>query len=109
MNEVRKHKHEILFRDAPDVEAIPSKELSSPEHIDAEALRTMIRASLQDLPGIYREPLTLAFLEERSYQEISDILRLPVGTVGTRITRGKTLLKQTYLRHATHKESYGQE
>lgn len=49
---------------------------------------------LGQIPLIYREPLTLYFLEEKSYEEISDILRLPLGTVGTRINRAKALMKK---------------
>lgn len=49
---------------------------------------------LEKMPIIYREPLTLYYLEEKSYEEISDILRLPLGTVGTRINRGKISLKK---------------
>ena len=46
------------------------------------------------MPVIYREPLSLYFLEEKPYEEISDILRIPVGTVGTRINRAKVLMKK---------------
>lgn len=40
----------------------------------------------------YRHPLTLYFLEGRSYKEIGSILRLPTATVSTRIKRGKERL-----------------
>jgi RNA polymerase sigma-70 factor (ECF subfamily) len=46
------------------------------------------------MPLIYREPLSLFFIEEKSYEEISDILRIPTGTVGTRINRAKLILKK---------------
>jgi len=51
------------------------------------------RRSLEKLPLEYREPLALFYFEERSYDEMSDILRVPIGTVGTRISRGKKLLR----------------
>ena len=51
------------------------------------------RRSLEKLPLEYREPLALFYFEEKSYEEIRDILRMPVGTVGTRISRGKKLLR----------------
>ncbi len=57
-------------------------------------LKRKARYCLKKLPVIYREPLVLCFLEERSYQEISDILRIPVSTVGTRINRAKVLMKK---------------
>lgn len=51
-------------------------------------------ACLAQLPLLYREPVVLFFLEDKSYDEISDILRIPIGTVGTRINRGKLLMKK---------------
>ncbi len=55
-----------------------------------------VRSHLQGIPIQYSEPLSLHFLEGYSYEEISSILGLPVGTVGTRINRAKNLLKQKY-------------
>jgi len=52
-----------------------------------------IRRSLEKLPLKYSEPLALFYFEEKPYDEISDILRVPMGTVGTRISRGKKLLR----------------
>jgi len=49
---------------------------------------------LEQMPIVYKEPLSLLYLEEKSYEEISDILRIPVGTVGTRISRAKGIMKQ---------------
>ncbi|MFC1711639.1 RNA polymerase sigma factor [Patescibacteria group bacterium] len=50
------------------------------------------------LPEKYKRPLILCFLEDKSYIEISEILRIPVNTVGTRISRGKALLKKICLK-----------
>ncbi|MDD3656214.1 MAG: sigma-70 family RNA polymerase sigma factor [Atribacterota bacterium] len=44
------------------------------------------------LPLKYKEVLLLKFLEGKDYQEISDIVRKPIGTVGTLINRAKKLL-----------------
>lgn len=49
---------------------------------------------LNQMAVIYREPLSLYYLEEKSYEEISDILRIPTGTVGTRINRAKVIMKK---------------
>lgn len=57
-------------------------------------LKAQTRNCLKQLPVLYREPLALYFLEDKSYEDISDILRLPVGTVGTRISRAKILMKK---------------
>lgn len=56
--------------------------------------RESIRAALATLEEKYREVLILKFLEEKSYEEISDILKKPVGTVGTLINRAKQKLRE---------------
>jgi RNA polymerase sigma-70 factor (ECF subfamily) len=58
-----------------------------------------IEAALAGLDERYREVLVLRYLEERSYDDIADILRLPPGTVATRIKRGLERLKATLGRH----------
>lgn len=64
--------------------------------IERQELQHQMRRSLSLLPLDYREPLILYYVDERSYAEISDILRLPVNTVATRIRRGKDRLKAAY-------------
>lgn len=49
---------------------------------------------LKEIPIIYKEPLSLYFLEQKSYEEIGDILKIPISTVGTRVSRGKMLMKK---------------
>lgn len=59
------------------------------ERFDAE----IVRQAITELEKQYRDVLTLKFLEEKSYNEISDILKMPIGTVGTLVNRGKKQLK----------------
>ncbi len=49
---------------------------------------------LEKMPILYKEPLSLFYLEEKSYEEIGDILRIPIGTVGTRVNRAKAIMKK---------------
>ena len=62
--------------------------------LDKGYLRTNVRAILDKLDPHYRAVLVLKFLEERSYEEISDILRKPPGTVATLIHRAKKEFKE---------------
>jgi RNA polymerase sigma-70 factor, ECF subfamily len=59
----------------------------------AAGVQRLIRASLEGIGARYREVLVLRFLEERSYDDIADILKLPPGTVATQIRRGLARLK----------------
>jgi len=52
-----------------------------------------VEKCLKEIPLLYSEPLSLHYIDEKSYEEISDILRIPMGTVATRINRAKKLMK----------------
>ena len=55
--------------------------------------------SLQAVDEIYRAPLTLYYLEHHSYKEIADALGIPIGTVMSRLSRGKIQLKNALLKN----------
>ena len=63
---------------------------------DQQELKKMIEVSLDTLDPKYKEIIILHYLEDFSYKEISDILKIPTGTVGVRIKRGKEILKEAY-------------
>jgi RNA polymerase sigma-70 factor (ECF subfamily) len=70
----------------PDVQCLPV----AANHLDGDAV---LRALLA-LEEIYRAPLSLFYLQEHSYKEIAETLDLPVGTVMSRISRGKARLRE---------------
>ncbi|MFA6365251.1 MAG: sigma-70 family RNA polymerase sigma factor [Candidatus Paceibacterota bacterium] len=53
-----------------------------------------VREAIASLEEKYRNVLILKFLEEKSYEEISDIIKRPIGTVGTLINRAKQQLRE---------------
>lgn len=60
---------------------------------DAENL-DRIKEEIKKLPMEYQEILMLKFFEDKSYDEISDILKISTNSVGVKINRAKKLLKQ---------------
>jgi RNA polymerase sigma-70 factor, ECF subfamily len=59
--------------------------------------KRLIMKILERLDDKYKEVLILKFLEEKDYEEISDILKKPTGTIGTLINRGKKKFKEECL------------
>lgn len=53
----------------------------------------LVLAALQEVPATFREPLTLFYLQDLSYVEIGEILGVPIGTVMSRLSRGKVQLR----------------
>jgi RNA polymerase sigma-70 factor (ECF subfamily) len=52
--------------------------------------------ALGQVDEVYRAPVALFYLEDYSYQEIADILEVPIGTVKSRISRGLAQLKHVF-------------
>ncbi|MDB4992130.1 MAG: sigW [Parcubacteria group bacterium] len=67
-----------------------------PESVQLE-MRTLIEKGLSKISDSYAEILILYYLEDFSYQEIADILRIPAGTVGVRLQRARVALKKNAL------------
>jgi RNA polymerase sigma-70 factor, ECF subfamily len=73
-----------LASDSP----LPEKELESLE------LQETVQKEIMKLPEKYRSVIVLKYIEELSLNEISEILDMPLGTVKTRIHRGREALRQ---------------
>jgi len=56
-------------------------------------VRLMVEKAVVSLPWDYRIPILLRHTHELSYEEIADIMKIPLNTVKTRIRRGRLLLK----------------
>ena len=54
-----------------------------------------IQAAIEELPLIFKQALVLSDMEQFSYQEISKILEIPVGTVRSRIARARKQLERS--------------
>lgn len=95
INALKKKKREPLaFVDLDALFPHPfAKETTDQGIRDREITETLDRL-LDTLDPKYREPLVLYYFEEMGYQEIAEVLRMPVATVGVRLKRGKDMLKK---------------
>ncbi|GLC89715.1 RNA polymerase sigma factor SigW [Lysinibacillus piscis] len=64
------------------------------EQIEQMELQDRIQYEIGRLPDKYRSVIVLKYIEELSLQEISEILDMPLGTVKTRIHRGREALRK---------------
>lgn len=78
---------------------IINDEPDSHEQLIIKENAVKVRWVLAELPEKYREVLILFFLEEMSYNEISDVLRKPSGTIATLINRGKKKFKKIAMKN----------
>jgi RNA polymerase sigma-70 factor (ECF subfamily) len=86
-------KNTVAF-DETDSEIAPPSESPNPETLLLDrANREMVQAALVELPVSFREILLLCEVEEMSYQEISDALAIPIGTVMSRLSRARKALR----------------
>lgn len=69
----------------------PEKDLIFKESVDK------IRKAIEKLPIKYREALVLRFLEEKTYDEMVDILKKPKGTVASLVNRGRKMVIDKFL------------
>lgn len=74
-------------------EDLAEAQLVAPAPIPTSLTDSAILAALDQLPTQFREVLLLVDVEEFSYKESSEILGVPMGTVMSRLSRGRTLLR----------------
>lgn len=79
-------------------------DLMAPPSVPQEIRDEDILAALDKVPLAFREVVLMADMEEFSYKEIAGALRIPVGTVMSRLSRGRKLLREEL---ASVAQSYG--
>jgi RNA polymerase sigma-70 factor (ECF subfamily) len=89
----RKRRPEDLLPEEPDWVLPPSS--GADEALAAEVLPDDIQAALRALPEDFRAAVVLCDVVGLSYQEIGQSLGVPVGTVRSRIHRGRAMLRKT--------------
>ena len=76
----------------------------SPSAVDQLDAGTVVEA-LSRVDELYQAPVALFYLEEHSYKEIAEILEVPIGTVQSRIARGKAQLQRILMDEIATKDA----
>ncbi len=76
-----------IMDNIPDINANPA------DSIEQQQTASNIKVALDSLPEIYREILIMREINELSYEEISSILDISIGTVKSRISRARDLVR----------------
>lgn len=99
---VRNTCYDRLRKNRPALELVETADdAPGPEELQLRAAdREMVRGCLEGLPPEYREVLVLRELEEMSYREIAQVTGVPIGTVMSRLSRGRAALKSALLKEA---------
>lgn len=90
---LRQHRHRRRF---PHVEvslvehALP---VVTPDVVNRMDAATLMGA-LREIDELYRVPVMLFYLQDHSYKEIATLLQVPIGTVMSRLARGKERLRE---------------
>ncbi len=79
--------------DDEDDDSIASAEPNAESILVAQADRDSVQQALEELPVHFREILLLCEVEEMSYEEISQALTIPMGTVMSRLSRARKALR----------------
>ncbi len=78
-------------------EAHEDAQFVEPPHVSPSVVNAIdtgiVQQALHDLEDRYRAPVTLFYMQQHSYREIAEILEIPIGTVMSRISRGKAEMR----------------
>jgi RNA polymerase sigma-70 factor (ECF subfamily) len=83
------YKDEKIQFELPDHDPTPERQILNQERSQ------LIDDAIQSLPNRYRQVIVLRHKEEKSYEEIAELLDLPLGTVKARIFRAREMLNKS--------------
>ena len=90
----RRKKADVIYFENGAEESIEDSSSSVEEGYERREEIQRIRQNVQALPDKLREVILMHFMEELSVEEIAEILKIPAGTVKSRIHKAKMVLKE---------------
>jgi RNA polymerase sigma-70 factor (ECF subfamily) len=109
INRYRRGGLERSVLESPDADPladgwVSSSTIEAMRDPESQALRPILEAeigkALDELPAEFRLAVVLSDVEDLSYKEIAEIMGCPIGTVMSRLHRGRRLLKSRLYEHA---------
>jgi len=92
---LRARKHEMLPLDEEAAAAYPDEAHGPEQLLLVRVRREQVDGAMRALPWAFREAIVLRELEALSYEEIARITGVPLGTVMSRLSRARKLLRQS--------------
>jgi RNA polymerase sigma-70 factor (ECF subfamily) len=111
INEYRRKVRRPAFVELSGTEPSPSPSPDPEVPIDpggrdypniVELLDDEVKAAIEELPPEFRQAVIMADIEDKSYKEIAEAMKCPLGTVMSRLYRGRKLLREKLRRYAEH-------
>jgi RNA polymerase sigma-70 factor (ECF subfamily) len=94
IDQFRKNQKLVNLEEFPEIAENRDLAQEIQEKIDNKKDKERLASAIKLLPEKYKNVIILKYFEEKDYEEISDILRIPVGTVGTLISRAKKKIRE---------------
>ena len=104
LDSMRRHSHSrTVSLDAPApvedagwADLLPGEEPSAADELILKESLDLLQRALARLPTTYKSAIALCDIEGLSYEEIAQVMEIPVGTVRSRIHQGRVLLRKAY-------------
>jgi len=102
LKEIRQSKNRPITVDDIDCIGLMEKQVAADHSLTLETkeIAATVRRCLSELPENYQTPTLLYYMDDMSYQGIAETLDMPLGTVMSRLSRAKQMLKKKLLQRS---------